>query len=150
MQYLHHQLQLAHNNVPINSITHSRATLRAVIVDESVLDGKTASEALRNLGFDVCVFNDSDSAAELIGAAFDRGQQIDLVVSELSFANVPGAIFLAQCRYLYPDISIIVYSSQFLRPCDRIAMRWNSNRFVDKAAGLDGLQQAVEQVCFAH
>ena len=87
----------------------------------------------------------ASSAEEAVELA--RQARPDVAIVDMHLPDLPGHELCAQLRGLLPDITVIALSSYLTEEAVRNAIRAGASAYVTKAAGLQQLRSALDEVC---
>jgi DNA-binding response OmpR family regulator len=76
---------------------------RVLIVEDEVIVGISLAEELRDVGFEVAVHHDAESAKQWLEDA-----QIDAAIIDVGLPGASGDAFARECRLRFPHIPIVL------------------------------------------
>src|SRR5436305_5486205 len=120
------------------------APYRLVIADDHPLFRGALREAVAGLfaDADISEAGSFDDAAALLGS----GNEIDLVLLDLSMPGVRGFSGLMYLRAQYPSVPVVVVSANDDPAVVRRCMDFGASGFIPKTLGIEQMRQAVKRV----
>lgn len=132
------------SDLPFCSDTHMTDAITLVVADDHPMFRAAVSQALRSVVEGTRVVEAaSQSSLETVLAA---EAAVDLVLLDLTMPGAMGFSSLIWLRGEYPDLPVIVISSNDHPRTVRRAQQFGAAGFVSKAAPADVLGQAVDEV----
>ena len=117
---------------------------RLVIADDHPLFRGALREAVSGL-FEHGEFAEAGSFEEVV-KLLERGQEIDLILLDLSMPGVRGFSGLMYLRAQYPSIPIIVVSAHDDAAVIRRCMDFGASGFIPKTLGIEDMRVAIARV----
>ena len=117
---------------------------RLVIADDHPLFRGALREAVAGLfaDADISEAGSFDDAAALLGS----GNEIDLVLLDLSMPGVRGFSGLMYLRAQYPSVPVVVVSANDDPAVVRRCMDFGASGFISKALGVEAMRAAISRV----
>ena len=117
---------------------------RLVIADDHPLFRGALREAVSGL-FEQGEFAEAGSFEEVV-KLLERGQEVDLILLDLSMPGVRGFSGLMYLRAQYPSIPIIVVSANDDAAVIRRCMDFGASGFIPKTLGIEAMRAAIARV----
>jgi DNA-binding NarL/FixJ family response regulator len=126
--------------VPLNDSTH----YRLVIADDHPLFRGALREAVGGLfeRTDVAEAGSFDECAKLL----DTGNEVDLILLDLSMPGVRGFSGLMYLRAQYPSVPVVVVSANDDPSVIRRCMDFGASGFIPKTLDVEGMRAAIGRV----
>jgi len=106
--------------------------IRALIVDDSCVMRKIVERALRQAGIDPLVVLEAGSGIE--GMDVLKGQQVDLILSDINMPMMDGLEFLRQIRagQLAPNVPVVMITTESSEEHVRQAIQAGAQGYIRK------------------
>jgi two-component system, chemotaxis family, chemotaxis protein CheY len=119
------------------------AEIRTLIVDDSSVMRKIVERALRQAGLDQLVVHEAGSGAE--GLDVLKGEQVDLILSDINMPTMDGLEFLRQVRAqnLAPGVPVVMITTESSEEHVKQAIQAGAQGYIRKPFTADQVKERV-------
>ena len=116
--------------------------MKVLVVDDEVRELQRLSIALKKNGFSVLESSNAFRALEYV----DRGEYMDLILTDYLMPEMNGMDLLMEIRGKRPQLPVIIMTEDADREFAVKALHYKCNGLLEKPFTLDSLQKEIERV----
>jgi two-component system, chemotaxis family, chemotaxis protein CheY len=117
--------------------------IRALIVDDSSVMRKIVERTLRQAGLEPMIVHEAGSGSE--GLEILKGQQVDLILSDINMPSMDGLEFLRQIRQqnLAPGIPVVMITTESSEEHVKQAIQAGAQGYIRKPFTAEQVKERV-------
>jgi DNA-binding NtrC family response regulator len=117
------------------------AMVQILVVEDEVIVGLALREELQDLGVNVLVTNDAESALQHL-----RQSKFDAAIIDIELPQMRGDVFAKECRRLYPHMAIVIASGVRRREIRALFGIDSKIEVIEKPHDFQALRACLEQL----